>query len=406
MKVRRELPHLLYYIYDMVFVYFLLAFFYLYEQTFPPIFPFLVLVLGGGSCYFLLYFRNREQITLSWIFLLGILTAVVGFVLGVPLFYSILLSITIAWRSYVNIREVTRHDDTIVFFLSLVGSFLFFLFSNSSELRQVVFLFPLVQFLLLLICRATVEIRKVGGLRQARWVMSSILLLLAVSSGLFGIIIWMKDPLIKLISYTISGISYVIGLPIYWLTSNLPMRSADDSFFLEGNSSMENQQMNKEQTINGQSIDLPLELILYTCLIIALIVTFFIIYKKRLVLSRLEVSSFATITSEMLNTREDKKGSQLKPPLNQVRKQIFNLEIKALKFGVGRQAGETLSQWLRRIPGHSEHKDYIIAIYEKVRYGTESPDREEVLLYMQHMKSLLKELKRHALQKRKENKKK
>ncbi|MFP3490282.1 DUF4129 domain-containing protein, partial [Staphylococcus sp. SIMBA_130] len=69
-------------------------------------------------------------------------------------------------------------------------------------------------------------------------------------------------------------------------------------------------------------------------------------------------------------------------------------------------AGETLSQWLRRIPGHSEHKDYIIAIYEKVRYGTESPDREEVLLYMQHMKSLLKELKRHALQKRKENKKK
>ncbi|MFP3340498.1 hypothetical protein R0J91_21140, partial [Micrococcus sp. SIMBA_131] len=79
-----------------------------------------------------------------------------------------------------------------------------------------------------------------------------------------------------------------------------PMRSADDSLFLEGNSSMENQQMNKEQTINGQSIDLPLELILYTCLIIALIVTFFIIYKKRLVLSRLEVSSFATITSEML----------------------------------------------------------------------------------------------------------
>ncbi|WP_273833006.1 DUF4129 domain-containing protein [Guptibacillus sedimenti] len=406
MKVRRELPHFLYYIYDMVFVYFLLAFFYLYEQTFPPIFPFLVLVLGCGSCYFLLYFRNREQITLSRLFLLGILTVVVGLMLGVPFFYSILLSITIAWRSYVNIRELTRHDDTIVFFLSLVGSFLFFLFSNSSELRQVVFLFPLVQFLLLLICRAAVEIRKAGGMKQARWVMSSILLLLAVSSGMFSIIIWMKDPLIKLISYTISGIGYVIGLPIYWLTSNLPTRSAEDSLFLEGNSSMKNQQMNKEQTINGQSIDLPLELIFYTCLIIVLIVTFFIIYKKRLVLSRLEVSSFATITSEMLNTREDKKESQLKPPMNQVRKQIFNLEIKALKYGVGRQAGETLSQWLRRIPGHSEHKDYIIAIYEKVRYGTESPDREEVLLYMQHMKSLLRELKRHALQKRKENKKK
>ena len=403
MRVLRELPHYLYYIYDMVFVYFLLSFFYLYEQTFPPVFPFLV--LGCGGFYFLVYFRNREQITVSWIFLLCILTSIVGCVLGIPLFYAILLSITIAWRSYVNIRESARHDDTIVFFLSLIGSFLFFLFSNSSELRQVVFLFPLVQFLLLLICRAAVEIRKTGGPRQTRWAMSSIFLLLAVSSGLFSIIIWMKDPLIKLISYTISGIGYVIGLPIYWITSNLPKRSTEDSLFLEGNSSMENQQMNKEQKINGQSIDLPLELIFYTCLIIALIVIFFIIYKKRLVLSRLEVSTFATLTSEMLNAREDKKGRQLKPPSNQVRKQIFNLEIKALKYGVGRQTGETLSQWMRRIPGHSEHKEYIIAIYEKVRYGTESPDREEVLLYMQHMKSLLKELKRHALQKRKENKK-
>ncbi|MFP3471110.1 hypothetical protein R0J90_13795, partial [Micrococcus sp. SIMBA_144] len=80
----------------MVFLSFLFVFFYFFVQIFPLLFPFLVLVLGGGSCYFLLYFRNREQITLSWIFLLGILTAVVGFVLGVPLFYSILLSITIA----------------------------------------------------------------------------------------------------------------------------------------------------------------------------------------------------------------------------------------------------------------------------------------------------------------------
>jgi hypothetical protein len=406
MKVLRELPHLLYYIYDMVFVYFLLAFFYLYEQTFPPIFPFLVLVLGCGSCYFLLYFRNRDQVTFSRIFLLGILTAVVGFVLGVPLFYSILLSITIAWRSYVNIRELTRHDDTIVFFLSLVASFLFFLFSNSSELRQVVFLFPLVQFLLLLICRAAVQVRKTGGPRQARWAMSSIFFLLAVSSGLISMIIWMKDPLIKVISYTISGIGYVIGLPIYWLTSNLPTRSEEDSLLLEGLSSMENQQIIKEQKINGQSIDLPVELIFYTCLIIALIVLFLIIYKKRLVLSRLHVSSFATLTSEMLNAREDKKVRQLKPPSNQIRKQLFHLEIRSLKYGVGRQTGETLNQWFRRIPGHGEHKEYIIAIYEKVRYGTETPDREEVLVYKQHMKSLLQELKWHALQKRKENKEK
>ena len=406
MNLLRELPHLLYYIYDMVFVYFLLAFFYLYEQTFPPLFPFLVLAVGCGGCFFLIYFKKREQMTIAWIFLLFLLTVIVGISLSVPIIYAVLLSLTIAWRSYINMRETNRDDDTVVFFLSLAGSFLFFLFSNSSELRQVVFLFPLVQFLLLLICRATVEIRKTGGPKQARWAMSSIFFLLAVSSGLFSIMISMKDPLIKVISYTIGGAGYVIGLPIYWLTSNLPTRSSQHSLLIEGNGQMEDQQVSKEQMINGQSLDLPLDLIFYTCLTITLIVLLFIIYRKRLTLSRLQVSSFNTVTSELVNTKEGKKVRQIKPPANQIRKQLFDLERKAMKYGVGRQTGETLSEWLQKIPGDTNSKNIIRSIYEKVRYGAKQPERQEVLQYKNHMKNLRQELREYALQKRKENKKK
>ncbi|WP_226657095.1 hypothetical protein [Pseudalkalibacillus hwajinpoensis] len=400
------MPHFLYYIYDMVFVYFILAFFYLYEQTLPPLFPFLILAIGCGICFFLVYFKKREQLTFAWILPLILLTVMVGILLSVPILYAILLSLTIAWRSYVNIRETNRDDDTLVFFLTLAGSFLFFLFSNSSELRQVVFLLPLVQFLLFLLCRATVEIRKTGGPQQAKWAMSSILLLLAVSSGLFSIMIWMKDPLIKVISYTIGGAGYVIGLPIYWLTSNLPTRSTQNSLLLEGNDQVENQQVNKEQMVNGQSLDLPLELIFYTCLTIALLVLLFILYKKRLTLTRLPVSSFATLTSEMLKASEEKKVRQIKPPSNQIRKQLFDLEKKALKYGVGRHTGETVSEWLRKIPGETDSKNIVRDIYIKERYGEKHPDRQEVLLYKQHMKNLHQELREHALQKWKKNKKK
>ncbi|MCA0171157.1 hypothetical protein [Bacillus sp. RAR_GA_16] len=402
----KELPHLLYYIYDMFFVYFLLMFFYLYEQTLPPILPFLVLVVGCGGCFFLVYFKNRDQITFVWVFFLSILTFLVGILLTVPLFYAILLSITIAWRSYVNMRETSRNDDTILFFMSFAGAFLFFLFSNSTELRQLVFLFPLVQFLLLLLCRAAVEIRKTGGPQQIKWAMSSILLLLAVSSSLFSLIIWMKEPLIKVISYTIGGVGYVIGLPIYWLTSHLPTRSTQNSLLLDGNNQVESQQENKEQLVNEQSLDLPLEFIFYSCLTISLLVLLFLLYKKRLMLSRLPVNSFATLTSEMLKTSEEKKVRQTKPPSNQIRKQLFNLEIKAMKYGVGRQRGETLSEWLRKIPGETESKNMVRDIYIKERYGEKHPDGEEALLYKQHMKNLHQELRKYALQKRKENKKK
>lgn len=406
MKGFRNLPHFLYYIYDMVFVYFLLMFFYLYEKNLPPIFPFLVLFIGCGGCFFLVYYKNRDHVTFAWVLFLTILTFTVGILLNVPLFYAILLSITIAWRSYVNMRETSRHDDTILFFLSFAGAFLFFLFSNSSELRQLVFLFPLVQFLLLLICRAAVEIRNTRGPHQAKWAMSSILLILAVSSGLFSILIWMKEPLIKVISYSVSGVGYIIGLPIYWLTSNLPTRSTQNSLLLEANNQLENQEVNKEQMVNGESLDLPLELIFYTCLTIALLVLLFIFYKKRLALSRLPVRSFATLTSEMLKASEENKVTQTTPPSNQIRKQLFDLEIKAIKYGFGRYSGETLSEWLKKIPGETESKNRVRDIYIKERYGGVHPDRQEILLYKQHMKNLHQKLREHASQKRKKDKKK
>ncbi|WP_371018645.1 hypothetical protein [Pseudalkalibacillus sp. JSM 102089] len=406
MSLRKELSHILYYVYDMVFVYLIISFFYLYEKTFPPILPFLTMVIGGGLVFFGVYARNRAYISFTWMLLLMVLTTLAGVVvLGFPFLYTVLLSIVIAWRSYINMWEIERSNDALIFFLSLIGAFLFFLFSNSSELRQVIFLLPLVQFVMLLICRTAVEVRKTGGKKQARWAISSIFILLSASSVLFSILIWVKEPIVKAISYSISGLGYVIGLPIYWITSFLEGRFTEDGReLLQTSSSSETQEIMNDKKILNQGIDIPIEMIFYTLLFICFVIVAIVLYKKRLALSRFQVKSFATSTSETVYSHKDKQMKQSKPPSDQIRKQLYDLEIKAFKYRNGRQKDETLSEWLRRIPGSCENKKYIIKIYEKVRYGEKDPDHKEALLYKKHVKNLLHEVKfSYKLEKRKEN---
>ncbi|MDO6655213.1 hypothetical protein [Anaerobacillus sp. 1_MG-2023] len=406
MSLRKELSHILYYVYDMVFVYLIISFFYLYEKTFPPILPFLTMVIGGGLVFFGVYARNRAYISFTWMLLLMVLTTLAGVVvLGFPFLYTVLLSIVIAWRSYINMWEIERSNDALIFFLSLIGAFLFFLFSNSSELRQVIFLLPLVQFVMLLICRTAVEVSKTGGKKQARWAISSIFILLSASSVLFSILIWVKEPIVKAISYSISGLGYVIGLPIYWITSFLEGRFTEDGReLLQTSSSSETQEIMNDKKILNQGIDIPIEMIFYTLLFICFVIVAIVLYKKRLALSRFQVKSFATSTSETVYSHKDKQMKQSKPPSDQIRKQLYDLEIKAFKYRNGRQKDETLSEWLRRIPGSCENKKYIIKIYENVRYGEKDPDHKEALLYKKHVKNLLHEVKfSYKLEKRKEN---
>ncbi|MGG1688156.1 hypothetical protein [Pseudalkalibacillus sp. NRS-1564] len=335
-----------------------------------------------------------------------VLTTLAGVVvLGFPFLYTVLLSIVIAWRSYINMWEIERSNDALIFFLSLIGAFLFFLFSNSSELRQVIFLLPLVQFVMLLICRAAVEVRKTGGKKQARWAISFIFILLSASSVLFSILIWVKEPIVKAISYSISGLGYVIGLPIYWLTSFLEGRFTEDGQeLLQTSSSSETQEIMNDKKILNQGMDIPIEMIFYTLLFICFVIVVIVLYKKRLALTRFQVKSFATSTSETLYSQKGKQMKQLKPPSDQIRKQLYDLEIKAFKYRNGRQKDETLSEWLRRIPGSRENKEFIVKIYEKVRYGEKHPDHKEALLYKKHVKNLLHEVKfSYKLEKRKEN---
>ena len=407
MRLRHELPHFLYYIYDMLFMYLLLSFFYLYKHYFPPLLPYLVMVIGGGGILFLLYIRSKQDISFIRMFSILIVTAVAGILLGLPSIYAILLTVGIGWRSYINVREMERSDDTVIFLFSLIGSFLFYLFSNTSDLRDVIFMFPFLQLILLLVCKAAVQIRNTDGPKQARWASGFILFLLSGSSVLFLIIIYLKDVMLKALSYTISSIGYVIGLPIYWLSLFLKGRSTEkDLTMLQNSSSGEAQEAVSKEQVLDQTKELPSELLLYSIVAIVVLVVVIFLYKKRFVLSRFQVKQLAmTVTNDVLYSNDHADNREYSFPKDVTRKQLYQLEIKARKYGLGRNQEETVAEWFDRLPGDIESKRHILELYELVRYGEKRPVKEEALLYRKQVKNLLDEMKKwHKLEKRKDNK--
>lgn len=63
----------------------------------------------------------------------------------------------------------------------------------------------------------------------------------------------------------------------------------------------------------------------------------------------------------------------LKKQLHPVRRLIYDFEKKAFKVDKGRRAAETIEEWFERID-----IDIDVSVYEKVRYGEQLVDREEV----------------------------
>lgn len=391
----------------MLFLYLVLSFFYLYEQTFPPLIPYIVMAFGGGGTLFLLYLRNKQEISLMRMLPILIMIATAGGLLGYPYLYAIGITIGIGWRSISNVRETVRSNDSLLFFLSLIGAFLFYLFSNSSSLRSAIFLFPLLQFLLLLVCRAATEIRNANNPFQARWASGSILLLLSLSSGLFLIMIAVKDYLLNAISYLFGALAYGIGLPFYWLSLYLESRSKQkDITLMEDQSSTEAEQEEVEKQVLEQGQNIPVEEILYVVVAIAFFVLAISLYRKRFVLSRFKLNPLAvTVTNERVVSK-GVSSKEERTPKDATRQQLYRLEMKAMKYGLGRRQNETVADWLDRLPSEG-NKRVIIEVYERVRYGEMVPNQEEALLYKKLVKSLLQDLKTwHTSKKREENKQK
>ena len=102
--------------------------------------------------------------------------------------------------------------------------------------------------------------------------------------------------------------------------------------------------------------------------ILFLAILYYLLRKKKVNTQKIEVKAEQSFTSTMTK----KSGGfftdrrKQKPPENEVRKLMFDLEQLAMKKNRGRLPNETLEEWLKR---ETTFKESFMAMYAKVRYG-------------------------------------
>ncbi|GGE37787.1 hypothetical protein GCM10011391_15770 [Pullulanibacillus camelliae] len=82
----------------------------------------------------------------------------------------------------------------------------------------------------------------------------------------------------------------------------------------------------------------------------------------------------------------------VRPPKNAIRLSLYQLQKKLSKGDHQRRAPETLNEWLARLPIHSQSKQIVQSVYEKVRYGERSINAQELSDYKQAIAAIYRQL--------------
>jgi hypothetical protein len=133
----------------------------------------------------------------------------------------------------------------------------------------------------------------------------------------------------------------------------------------------------------------------YVFLIVAVMILFFYIYKKRVKFLAVndQSSSVEIFGGSVKNERKSIFKKQNKPPEDFIRREIFQLEKYAFKVKLGRLPFETLDEWWERI-GLTD-TNHVNEMYEKVRYGAILASKEEQVQIKEeilHLKQQIKDI--------------
>ncbi len=393
------------YLSEIMLVYLLFMYVYLFDDAYPPIIPFTAMTLAGIGMLAILWSRSTKFKELSGMkLLMGMMPLIiVGWISGLPLWQSLLVTFAMSWTIYLNLKEPDRVSNISSVFLCFIGAVAYYLVAPASELKSFVYIIPSIQFLFLLCSRTSKQLRNEGPTgKSALWAVSTIMLLFVfVVSGGF-MFLTLRPFILKGISTVIGGVSYVIGLPVYWLTLLLTFNSGDED--LDSFRDATNGEPIKTDLIdqNHATSTFNYEPFLYLLVTVIIVILAIVIVRKRLVFSDFNPRGVTyTISEASTNGVETNTRIKSKPPANVIRKLTYQLEIKAIKYGYQREKSETLSEWYVRLPGYSDEKNHMVSVYEKIRYANKSITEEEVLQYKACVKIFLQEMKRSK--KRKEN---
>jgi hypothetical protein len=387
---------------EFLFIYQLLAFYTLAEKNaLPEVLPFFTLALTGTIIYFALHKWEHENMpyVFSAVSLIGLI--IMSIIVGYPFQIGAALALLISFRLFSSLQSLDDDKDGHLLVLTtIVALGQYFIFASYIYSDWFV-LFIFAQFLLIVLKKMIQHLQVHANKKASSWQLTILLTLIGasiLSVALLPAFRYMFHKILIFGGWLLFSVLYPI---LMWLYSLIPLESAERQEEEVDEATIPPESMQDGDTYlpnDGMDIVRPdffsPEYILYGLIGMAL-VTFilYVIYKGKDSMLQATMSGF--FTKEELFNKEDQKplfrSNNIKAPVNKTRKLFFNFEKKLMKTVMARTPAKTIEEWFGQLQGADEHKEIVMRLYQKVRYGNEELSDAEFAQYKQSFKQLQKE---------------
>lgn len=342
------------------------------------------LMLTSCLAYLLLLEKAKDKGKMLFFILIFPAILLVGTGLGFPIILNLIICLFVFWRtlSHTNEQDKQNEGKWLLVTVLLGIALIFFVALSNRE-----YMLPIVGLML-----AQIAFIFIGGFVK-RWLELDTetsekkqffipFIFVVTFISLSGLIITAGMNLIKGLFFFIlkSGVAIfaLMAKPFFdWAESQ------DWSQQMEMLSNIQSEQEegavdNNVEEVGRQALLDPM-IISTVIFIVCLIILFIYIYKRKKKQSDGEKrGSLPVFFSESFFFSETPslfRKEKAVPPENTIRKEIYAFERFAKKIHLGREPYESFSDWMDRMGMKNYHK--MNAIYEKVRYGTNSYTEKE-----------------------------
>ncbi|MFJ5713500.1 hypothetical protein [Neobacillus sp. NPDC093127] len=378
---------------------------YINKNEYPPVLILAVLCISSIILFSLLLakFHNNGK----WLYFVTILPLMllIGFQTGLPLYGGLGLGLLIYWRGLSLFDDVSERSEALLLLLSFIIGLAAIIYSAMSK-------YPFQSEIIILLITQLVIVLLGGFFRKwnsiqtdkAKFAVYFLKVIAAVMA--IGVI---PAVLLKYIQMILFGVLHFIVILLSAVSE--PLFGVLD-YLLRINRNEGRKANIKTGTGLPDEYQPPsyekTEYTLYILLILAAVAFIIFLYRKKFT-----KKDFSVAHSAVVSVSEGTYGSiqsnlfrrRTKPPEDNIRREIFELEKYAVKLKLGRLPFETLDEWWQRVGLSASSK--AIAIYEKVRYGEGTSSIEEQTMMkteIHQLKQQLKEIYKSLNDKKKKSK--
>ncbi|MFC4617914.1 DUF4129 domain-containing protein [Camelliibacillus cellulosilyticus] len=318
-----------------------------------------------------------------------------GWAIGAPPFLALVAAILLFWRTIDVLSGETFNHLWIIFIVTVGAAVVYRLFFHGLPSPYLFIGLILLQALLIL----TVSMNQ-SGVNGARNSGSMLAFYLAAAAGFafIGVMLVFAFPYVYEV---FAFILRMVGLVIFYVTQfffNLLRKfgvgngeSPFNGLDIDKNKQHVEKQMPPPED-HGQYLWFTLALVA-----VIVIIILFYIRKRRLRLAQGEWTDSSTVTPGFTPKKESGSrflSRRLKAPKEPVRERLFRMQMALKnKEEERRLPNETLGEWLAKLPIDDDEKTKLASTYEKVRYGEQSINQEELSTYRRMIDAFLSRFK-------------